>query len=429
MPQVISAEPGSSSGTKDDLLHKYRQIRSFSEQLAVPLTAEDMQLQSMPDASPAKWHLAHTTWFFENFLLRSFSPAWQPINVQLTYLFNSYYNAVGRQFSRPDRGKISRPSMGEVYDYRERVDEAMEKLLQTSGDDPEMAALIELGLNHEQQHQELLLTDIKHAFSFNPLFPAYAADKADSAPRSIPPPLTWVDFGEEICEMGHPKTSFCFDNELPVHRVFLEPFQLASRLTTCGEYLEFIADGGYERSELWLSEGWNLCREKGWKTPLYWLQRDGDWDVFTLAGRRQLQLEEPVTHVSYFEADAYARWAGYRLPTEFEWERAARELDLNGNFVDSGRFHPGAASAGKQPLMQLFGDLWEWTGSSYAPYPGYTPTEGAVGEYNGKFMCNQYVLRGGSCATSRDHVRPSYRNFFPTQARWQFSGIRLARSS
>ena len=428
MTEAITAEPGARTTERRELKLKYLRVRSFSEELAARLSPEDMQLQSMPDASPTKWHLAHTTWFFETFLLKPYLASRTMVEDQFNYLYNSYYNAVGQQYPRADRGKISRPSVAEILHYRQCVDRSMEKLLDNQDNPTEVAALVELGLNHEQQHQELLLTDIKHALSFNPLCPSYAESRSDSRP-SHSLPSEWVDFPERIVEIGHTGPGFCFDNELPAHRVLLHPFQLASRLVNCREFLEFMADGGYQRPELWLSEGWILCRQESWEAPPGWLPRDHEWDVFTLTGRRHMDLEEPVAHVSYFEAEAYARWAGCRLPTEFEWERAARGHDLNGNFVDSGRFHPAAAGAGEQPLRQLLGDLWEWTSSSYAPYPGYAPAEGAVGEYNGKFMCNQYVLRGGSCATSKDHIRPSYRNFFPAQARWQFSGIRLARSN
>ena len=428
MTDAIASEQAGLSTENRALTFTYRRIRSFSEDLAARLSPEDMQIQSMPDASPTKWHLAHTTWFFETFLLKPYFRDWTTVEDQFSYLYNSYYNSVGRQYPRPDRGKISRPSAREILHYRECVDEHMAGLLQSPDNPEEVASLVELGLNHEQQHQELLLTDIKHALSFNPLFPAFAEGLEDS-PRSLSGSLEWVDFPEQIVGIGHAGSGFCFDNELPVHRVLLSPFQLASRPVNCREYLEFMEDGGYSRPELWLSEGWSLCLEESWKAPLHWIARADEWDTFTLTGKKKLDLEEPVTHLSYFEADAYARWAGCRLPTEFEWERAAARDDWNGNFVDSGRFHPAAPVAGQQPLKQLFGDVWEWTSSSYSPYPGFTPAEGAVGEYNGKHMCNQYVRRGGSCATSRDHIRPSYRNFFPTHARWQFSGIRLARST
>ena len=428
MAETMTSEPAARSGESGDMLRKYLRVRSLSEELAARLSPEDMQLQSMADASPTKWHLAHTTWFFETFLLKPFFPGWKPIQDQFHYLYNSYYNAVGQQYARPDRGKISRPSAGEVLHYRKCVDENMERLLADHDNPEKVASLVELGLNHEQQHQELLLTDIKHAFSLNPLCPAYA-ESSSKLRQSHTLPLEWIDFPEEIVEIGFAQPGFCFDNEMPAHRVLLHPFQFASRLVNCGEFLEFMGDGGYERPELWLSEGWNLCREESWEAPLYWLGRDCKCDIFTLTGRRELGLEEPVTHVSFFEADAYARWAKSRLATEFEWESASRETDLHGNFVDSRRFHPVAPNAREQTPQQLFGDVWEWTMSSYAPYPGFTPAEGAVGEYNGKFMCNQYVLRGGSCATSSGHIRPTYRNFFPSAARWQFSGIRLARSN
>ena len=428
MTETMTSEPAAPSIEREDVLSKYLRVRSLSEELAARLSPEDMQLQSMADASPTKWHLAHTTWFFETFLLKPFFRGWKPIQNQFNYLFNSYYNAVGQQYSRADRGKISRPSAGEILHYRKCVDENMGRLLAHHDNPEKVASLVELGLNHEQQHQELLLTDIKHAFSLNPLGPAYA-ESSSKLRQSHTLPLEWTDFPEQIVEIGSAQPGFCFDNELPAHRVLLHPFRLASRLVNCGEFLEFMGEGGYERPELWLSEGWNLCREESWEAPLYWLARDREWDIFTLAGRRELDPREPVAHVSFFEADAYARWTKSRLATEFEWERASWEAHRHGNFVDSQRFHPVAPNSDEKSPQQLLGDVWEWTMSSYAPYPGYSPAEGAVGEYNGKFMCNQYVLRGGSCATSSDHIRPTYRNFFPAAARWQFSGIRLARSN
>ncbi len=422
----MSSSTTTPSRGAETLLKRYQRVRGFSRRLAEPLSPEDMQLQSMPDASPTKWHLAHTTWFFETFLLAPNLPGWTPPNPQFVYLYNSYYNAVGPQYSRPDRGKISRPSAAEVLDYRRAVDKGMQRLLESLGEEraSEVRPLVQLGLNHEQQHQELILTDIKHALSFNPLFPAYREKEVQ--PAAPAHSSTWVDFEEAVVEIGHRGEGFCFDNELPRHRVLLLPFQLSSRLVSSGEYLEFIQDGGYQRPELWLSEGWATCLEQRWKAPLYWRRSEEGWQQFTLGGLRPVEPAEPVVHVSYFEADAYARWAGGRLATEFEWEHAAASLPVEGNFAESERLHSAPASAGG--LTQLFGDAWEWTSSSYGPYPRYRPAPGAVGEYNGKFMCNQYVLRGGSCATSRDHVRASYRNFFPASARWQFSGIRLARS-
>ena len=406
------------------LTEKYEQIRGFSERLAEPLTPEDCGLQSMSDASPTKWHLAHTTWFFETFLL-SESPGYRPFNQQFDYLFNSYYNSIGDQFPRPKRGQISRPSLSEVRDYRQHVDRGMLELL--GGDDAgdKVKALVELGLQHEQQHQELILTDIKHALWGNPLLPVYQDGHFDPG---IPPERTgWQGFDEGLCQVGYAGDGFHFDNESPSHRVFLESFEISNQLVTCGDYLRFIQDGGYERPEFWLSLGWQTVRERGWGAPLYWYRRDEQQYEFTLAGPRKLDPASPVSHISYFEADAYARWAGARLPTEAEWEHAAGDVQPGGNFVDalmkSGAvIHP---RCGSDPAF--YGDAWEWTSSPYQPYPGYSPPVGALGEYNGKFMCNQYVLRGGSCATSATHIRKTYRNFFAPHTRWQFSAIRLCR--
>jgi ergothioneine biosynthesis protein EgtB len=384
----------------------------------------------MPDVSPTRWHLAHTTWFFETFLLgrqagyRAFDPSYE-------YLFNSYYNTVGKQFPRPQRGLLSRPGLDETWEYRRFVDQNMADLLAgDDADDQDLRRIVELGLQHEQQHQELILTDIKHVLSCNPLFPAYRAATEPTAERAVA--IEWLDFDEGLYRIGHEGDRFAFDNEAPCHRVFLESFQLASHPVTNGEYREFIDDGGYRRPELWLSLGWQTVCDHHWQAPLYWTARDDGWRQFTLAGLSDLQDDEPVCHVSYFEADAYARWAGARLPTEAEWEVAAADLPIEGNFVDTlwsseAAIQPGALTTEGQPLQRMFGDVWEWTASPYTPYPRYQAPAGALGEYNGKFMCNQYVLRGGSCATSRSHIRRTYRNFFPPEARWQFSGLRLAR--
>jgi ergothioneine biosynthesis protein EgtB len=389
----------------------------------------------MPDASPAKWHLAHTTWYFETFVLsrledhRPFDPAWG-------ILFNSYYNAVGAQFPRPERGLLSRPTVEQVFGYRRHVDALMHELL--AGPEAgfrELAWIVELGLHHEQQHQELLLTDLKHLFSRNPLRPTYRPPRP--APRRSAPALGWTPFPEAIRWIGHDGRGFAFDNETPRHRRIVPAFELATRLVTGGEYLGFLEAGGYARPELWMSDGWNVVQQRGWQAPLYWEKRDGSWWQMTLGGMRPLDPDEPVCHVSWYEADAYARFAGAQLPGEEEWEVAAEALPVTGNFAESERLHPapaGAAPAGvaagrEAGIHQLFGDVWEWTRSPYEAYPGYVPPEGAIGEYNGKFMCNQFVLRGGSCATPASHVRATYRNFFPPDARWQFSGIRLARRS
>lgn len=406
-----------------DLQQKYSAVRGFSNALVAPLEPEDCVIQSMPDVSPTRWHLAHTTWFFETFILKPFRSGYQPFHPKYEVLFNSYYNTVGEQFPRSQRGLLSRPTVGEVMKYRRHVDEHVEALLQQQ---PEaIARIIEIGLQHEQQHQELLLTDIKHVFSCNPLHPAYQ-HRSTALETSTSQPLQWIAFEEGLHWIGHAGSGFAFDNESPRHRTFLEAFQLADRLTTCGEFLEFMHDGGYARPELWLSEGWSRVQQSQWRAPLYWDEHDGQWWQFSLDGRRPILPEEPVCHVSFFEADAFARWAGLRLPTEAEWEIAAAEQPIRGNFVESQALHPRAARDDSL-LKQLYGDVWEWTASQYRPYPGYSPPDGALGEYNGKFMCNQFVLRGGSCATSETHIRSTYRNFFPAEARWQFSGIRLAR--
>jgi ergothioneine biosynthesis protein EgtB len=413
-----------SSPGLEGLFAAYRRARAQTLALAAPLTAEDCVVQSMPDASPVKWHLAHTSWFFETFVLEPGLPGFTPYRDAFRVLFNSYYVAVGPRHPRPERGLLSRPSLEEVMAYRASVDERMQALFARHPErSARLADVIELGVNHEQQHQELILTDVKHALSLNPLLPAYQAARARAG--AAPAPLRWSALPDGVRQIGHPGEGFSFDNERPRHRVFVGEFEIAERLATNAEYRDFIADGGYRRPELWLSEGWDLRSARGWEAPLYWLERAGAWSEFTLEGARALEPEEPVTHVSYYEADAYARWCGARLATEAEWEIVAAGRDPSGNFLESGRLHPAPLGAGGGG--QFYGDAWEWTSSSYAPYPGFRPPEGAVGEYNGKFMVNQYVLRGGSCATPRTHIRASYRNFFPAAARWQFSGIRLAR--
>jgi ergothioneine biosynthesis protein EgtB len=405
-------------------------VRQASMALAAPLTAEDCQAQSMPDASPVKWHLAHTTWFFETFLLREYAADYSVFHPRYGFLFNSYYNAIGERHARPQRGLLTRPSLEDVVAYRKHVDAAMALLLTRMQDDADFNALVQLGLHHEQQHQELILTDSKHLFSCNALRPAYAGT-ARPRPVVSAGPHAWLDYPGGIVQVGYDGKGFCFDNETPLHQVLLRPYQLARRPVTQGEYLAFIEDGGYSRPDLWLSLGWDAIHAQGWNAPLYWEQVDGAWQAFTLHGMEALDLDAPVTHISYFEADAYARWAGARLPREAEWEQAARNLggvDPHANMVESGALHPRAAAAGGVGTpVQMYGDVWEWTASPYEPYPGFAPAAGAVGEYNGKFMCNQYVLRGGSCATPRSHIRATYRNFFPPDARWQFSGLRLAR--
>lgn len=409
------------------LRDRFAAVRNRTRALAEPLEPEDCVVQSMPDASPTKWHLAHTSWFFETFVLGPHRPGYRPFHPGYNFLFNSYYNAIGERLARPRRGVLSRPTMAEVGRYRSYVDEQMVGWLDQAGaaELRRVGPVVVLGLHHEQQHQELILTDLKHAFAANPLRPAYHDRPPD--PPGAASESRWTDFPTGIYEIGHEDPGFAFDNETPRHRHYLAAFRLASRPVTCGEYLAFIEDGGYRRPELWLSDGWDAVRAHGWDAPLYWERgEDRRWWAMTLAGMRPVVPAEPVCHVSYFEADAYARWAGARLPTEAEWELAAAAAPLAGNFVESGRLHPAPSpQAGGGPAA-LFGDVWEWTASAYLAYPGFAPAAGALGEYNGKFMCNQFVLRGGSCGTPGDHIRATYRNFFPPSARWQFQGVRLA---
>jgi ergothioneine biosynthesis protein EgtB len=401
----------------------YMDVRQRSEALCRPLATDDYQVQSVIDASPPKWHLAHITWFFETFLLKPFLAGYRPLDERYERLFNSYYNTVGPFHPRAQRHTLSRPTVPEVYAYRAHADRHMVELIGNPPAAHRDAVLgrLTLGLNHEQQHQELLLMDIKRNFFANPMYPVYAKS---IAPAREAPPARWLEFPGGIHEIGFGGRSFCFDNELPRHRVLLREYRLASRPVTNGEYLEFISEGGYSRPELWLSDGWAAVMERAWKAPLYWTKMDGEWNEMTLGGMRRLDVAQPVCHLSYYEADAYARWRGARLPTEAEWEAAAASQPIAGNFVESGLYQPRPAIDASDG--QWYGDVWEWTSSSYAPYPGYRPLEGALGEYNGKFMANQYVLRGGCCATPRDHMRPTYRNFFYPPDRWPFTGLRLA---
>jgi len=422
--------------TPNALAERYARVRSRSRALAAPLSEADCQVQSMPDASPTKWHLAHVTWFFETMVLERHEPHFRPHDPQFRVLYNSYYQQIGAQHPRPQRGLVSRPSLAEVMAYRSAVDDRVSALLHTPHD-AEVDALVELGLQHEQQHQELMLTDVKHMLSCNPLQPVYQAGWRLAPVASVA--HDWVRFDGGLVAIGHGGEGFAFDNEGPRHTVFLRPYALGNRLVTHGEWLAFVRDGGYADARWWLAAGWDWRRQQGVEAPLYW-QRNGtgsdDWRVFTLHGPAPIDPHTPIVHVSYFEADAYARWAArqldapVRLPTEAEWEFAASQgadaRIAGGNFVETGVLHPMPLPRIEPGAMQLFGDVWEWTSSSYAPYPGFCAWDGAVGEYNGKFMVNQYVLRGGSCATPRDHIRASYRNFFPADARWQFSGVRLA---
>jgi ergothioneine biosynthesis protein EgtB len=410
-------------------LKHFREVRRATDELIRPLSPEDCQIQPMPDASPTKWHLAHTTWFFEKFVLEPFATGFRVFDPSFNYLFNSYYNAIGDRWPRAKRGLITRPTLDDVLAYRGATDRAIESYLdrQAAVLPPESLAAIELGLNHEQQHQELILTDIKYALAQNPLHPAYRAPESSSNGRSACA-ATWISFEGGVHSVGHEGSGFAFDNESPRHRICLEDYHLSSRLVTCGEFRAFMADGGYTRPELWLSDGWSTVNSNQWRAPLYWEPDGKDWWVTTLSGYRLVNDEEPVCHVSFYEADAFARWAGARLPTEFEWEHAAHGSVVAGNLLETANLHPLPAESASH-LAQLYGDVWEWTGSSYSPYPRSVPLAGALGEYNAKFMCNQMVLRGGSCATPSSHIRPTYRNFFPPDARWQFSGIRLAKDA
>ncbi len=414
----------------ESLSSRYRQVRDLTTRLCRNLQPEDFVVQSCPDVSPTKWHLAHTTWFFETFVLKVWMSRYRTEVPQYAYLFNSYYNAAGDMHRRDLRGLISRPTVAETYHYRATVDDCLTKLLEGADDAllDDIEPVLVLGLNHEQQHQELLITDLKHVFAQNPLYPVFEARAEEKRDAKVAP-QKFVEFDEAMVTIGHRGDAFSYDNEGPQHRAFVPAFSLSNRPITNGEYLAFMDAGGYTRPEFWLSLGWTTVQEQRWDAPLYWVKREDGWWNFTLSGFRPVNESEPVTHISYFEADAYANWDGARLPTEFEWERAAAQQPIEGNFVDSERFHPSHAPTRSNDgqLFQIYGDVWEWTRSAYLPYPGYRAAPGALGEYNGKFMCNQMVLRGGSCATSRDHIRPTYRNFFQPEKRWQFTGLRLAR--
>jgi len=431
----------SSTELVEQVLSDFIAARLFTEQLCEPLTAEDYNLQAIAETSPVKWHLAHTSWFFETFIIKKFSSSFAPFNPRYEFLFNSYYNAIGEQFPRPQRGLLSRPSVKEVYEYRQWVTEQIKELVSSlvqhqNSRLSDALSLIRLGINHEQQHQELLLTDLKYNLFQNPVLPAYRSTKQLVDQNEQVLPIEWIRFDEKLVMIGTDipdlpvtQNDFAYDNETPSHKFYRHQFSVANRLTTNGEYLAFIEEGGYQKPQYWLSDGWDAVREHQWQAPLYWFKKNDDWFVYTLNGVKPLNLNEPVAHVSYYEADAFARWSDARLLTEQEWESIAGEpqLDSNSfNLVDNDVLHPVAATS-NNGLQQLYGDVWEWTSSAYAPYPGFKAAAGAVGEYNGKFMCNQYVLRGGSCVTSQNHIRKTYRNFFYPDSRWQFSGIRLAR--
>ena len=409
-------------------MEAYRRVRARTEDLCRPLAIEDYVVQSMPDVSPTRWHIAHTSWFFETFVLTPGLEAYRPFREEFKFLFNSYYNSVGPMHGQPDRGLMTRPTVEEITEYRAHVDRGMETLLSSAGEDQvaRYSPVIVLGLNHAQQHQELLLTDIKHVFFQNPLYPIYR--DLNPGREAEVAELGWILYPEGLREIGHSGDGFGYDNETPRHRVFVDPFRLADRLITNGEYLEFMEAGGYDTPTPWLSDGWYAVKENGWNAPLYWVRKDGGWHEFTLGGLREVRPTEPVAHLSLYEADAFARWAGARLATEAEWEVAAEDVSLVGNLLETDHLHPiplVEPAAGRP--RQLFGDVWEWTRSAYQPYPGYKPVEGALGEYNGKFMSSQMVLKGGSCLTPGTHIRKTYRNFYPPNARWQVTGLRLAK--
>ncbi|WP_347550161.1 ergothioneine biosynthesis protein EgtB [Pseudalkalibacillus hwajinpoensis] len=413
---------------REQVLQSFKKTRLMTNQLVETLETEDYTIQAIPDVSPPKWHMAHTTWFYETFILKAYKENYISYHKEFDYLFNSYYESVGSYFPRSSRGLLSRPSIDKVRNYRRDVDEEIVSLL-TNLDEKklkEVAKLIEIGLNHEQQHQELILTDVKYNFSINPLKPVYRERDTMNSDESSP--MDWVSFDGGLVEVGvNEEDGFSFDNERPVHKVWLEPFKLATRTVTNGEYLAFMEDGAYGRPEFWLSDGWATVNDQGWKSPLHWEKKDGEWFQFTLHGLVPVNLNEPVTHVSYYEAEAYASWAGKRLPSETEWEVAVRDQPISGNFVEDANYHPIASlKEDEGQIKKAYGDVWEWTKSPYMPYPGNKPLDGALGEYNAKFMSSQMILRGGSCATSQTHIRASYRNFFGPDKRWQFTGIRLA---
>lgn len=426
-PALLKSDDRHSGET---LIERFNAIRNFSSYLVEPLEIEDFVVQAMDNTSPAKWHLAHVSWFYETFVLEKAIKGYKSLHPQYSYIFNSYYLQTGEPHARSKRGLLTRPTVRQVFEYRDYVNKEILGFLEDATEEEldEFGPVIEIGNHHEQQHQELLLTDIKYTFAQNPLYPRYR-DIESSEGRS-PGNLNWYKFDEGVYEIGNDGDEYTYDNEHPRHRRFLESFELSDRLISNAEYIQFMEDGGYERSELWLDDGWAAVNKKEWNSPLYWVRKDNEWHNYTLGGLRKVNPHEPVTHVSYYEADAFARWAGARLPGEDEWEVAAGSRPIDGNFVEKKEYHPRPLQKDRNglKLKQMYGDVWEWTKSAYEPYPGYKPLPGALGEYNGKFMVNQYVLRGGSCATSESHIRKTYRNFFYPDARWQFNGIRLART-
>ncbi|WP_290719715.1 MULTISPECIES: ergothioneine biosynthesis protein EgtB [Exiguobacterium] len=419
--------------TTSYLIEKFATVRNQTIALIEPLEAEDFIIQTSSDVSPPKWHIAHTTWFFERMILQEYSKGYRVFHPKYNYLFNSYYNSIGPYQPRQQRGMLSRPTVEDIIAYRSYVDGQMVEFLKeerTPEDQRKIEALVEMGLQHEQQHQELILMDVKYNFFTNPLLPAYQSKSlATDVPENAVKETSFIQFEEGLVEIGHTGDGFAFDNESPRHKTWLHPFELATRPVTNGEYLAFIEAGGYQKSEYWLSDGYATVQKEGWKAPLYWMKDDaGEWTIFTMNGVEPLRLDEPVCHVSFYEADAYSRYQGKRLPTEAEWEWASRQVDsvTKRNMMGSGTFHPVAVEESETTLASMFGNVWEWTSSAYSSYPGSKPLEGALGEYNAKFMCNQMVLRGGACVTPDDHIRETYRNFFPPDKRWLFGGFRLA---
>lgn len=426
---TTKTRPRSDISRRAELQSRFNEIRLQSQDLTRGLQPEDQTVQSMPDCSPTKWHLAHVSWFFETFLLAPYLAGYKTAHPQFSFLFNSYYEAAGPRHNRFERGLITRPSVSDVAAYRTHITQAMNDLIDGADDDlwQEIAPIVELGNHHEQQHQELMLMDILNLFAANPLRPAYRPWKSHEARTGSP--LSFVDYRGGIFEIGHSGDGFSYDNEMPRHEVLLRPFRLASRCVTNAEWISFIDDGGYARPDLWLADGWARVKNGEFFAPLYWEKTNGGWEAMTLSGQHRVDPDAPVVHISYYEADAYARWTGKRLPTEAEWEIAARDLPVSGNFADNGYFRPLAAASPQDEPAQLFGDVWEWTQSPYTAYPGYRAAPGALGEYNGKFMSNQMILRGGCCATPGRHVRASYRNFFYPHQRWPFAGMRLAEDA